>query len=379
MKVLCLHVLFALFFTANSFNVVIDRPFRGELLLLGEPAQLQVHFEDLEEPPPSNFQLCFIHGDFPDAAEINKSPLTTSLQHLCFETGLMRGIIKELPRGYHRLGVYIKTIQNSVDNTFTNTIPIATYVQVIDYKASNVTSSIYSCPTNVELCKQQFVDTVNTPNEQYNATLTAARGYGIYVEKQLIPVEHTRKLITLAERCAFDDRLDTIDGAPTIQVDLWHQNAGIPNPNIASLHLTSEIFLTVMPIVLTRIQSMYPWEHKNITCTDAFLRRYRPGERLGVKAHQDTSDITVNCLLSSSENDFSSGFPYRFISEYEIDIIPTLQGDCIFHAGQVKHGVVPTEVGTRYTLILFWKVLERMKGSTSYEVGDKNPGIYPDQ
>jgi len=34
---------------------------------------------------------------------------------------------------------------------------------------------------------------------------------------------------------------------------------------------------------------------------------------------------------------------------------------------------LPTEVGTRYTLITFWKVKERMEGSTSYEKVEVEP------
>jgi hypothetical protein len=268
-------------------------------------------------------------------------------------------------RGYHRLGIFIKGEKPS-------SVVVDTFVQILDYNASDVKTTIWSCPSKSE-CMAQLVDIVKGPRE-YDVKATAARGYGMYVATALLPVQITNRLIELAHDCRFDHALDTIDKAPSVQVDLWHPYAGVPRPHLASLLLTSEVFREVMPRILSTLNAMHSWGERNVACTDAFVRRYKPGERLGVQAHRDTSDITVNCLLSSSETGFSGGFVYRFVHPYEVDVVPTLQGDCVFHAGQVKHGALPTEAGTRFTLITFWKVKELVKGSTSYEVGTKNPG-----
>ena len=64
----------------------------------------------------------------------------------------------------------------------------------------------------------------------------------------------------------------------------------------------------------------------------------------------------VRLAAAAPSTGFSGGFVYRFINEYAVDVVPTMQGDCVFHAGQVRHGALPTEVGTRFTLITFWKV-----------------------
>ena len=360
-------------------------------MLVGAPVRVAIHFTGSHSNNTfiraSAFNLCFIYGSFHDSHTLLLDPATTTLKSHCFEKGLTSGSVY-LPRGYHRFGIYVQASDEidsprSPANAATPLLPVSsvpiapitTYAQVIDYSSSNVTTSVWSCRTTFEQCQQEFVDTVNTPPEKYNATATSSHGHGIHVAKAVISIPNSIRLLQLANQCSFDQiGLDTIDGAPTIQVDLWHKTAGVPGPTVPSLLLTSEIFLTVMPPVLSMIHSMYPWAHTNITCTDAFVRRYRPGERLGVESHADTSDITVNCLLSSSDQDFASGFPYRFVNEHEIDVIPTMQGDCIFHAGQIKHGVVPTEEGTRYTLILFWSVKRKFEGSTSYAIGTKNHG-----
>jgi len=375
------HLIFINFFLfSTSIQLIVDKPNPGDLVLLSQPIHFQTHINDntndLTPHDYLNLQLCFVHGDFPDlqlvTADINTiSNLPSTMQTHCFEKGLLSGVVHLENRGYHRFSMYLKGIRPKLSPV------VSTYVQILDYQSSNVTTTIWNgCSDSTQQekqCKTQLVEIVHGPRK-YNVEATAAKGYGIYVAKSLLPSHVANHLIQLANDCTFDFALDTIDKAPSIQVDLWHQNAGVPGPHTASLLLTGEIFRSVMPLLLNVIKSMHSWEPRNVTCTDAFLRRYRPGERLGVKAHQDTSDITVNCLLSSSETGFSGGFVYRFINEYAVDVVPTMQGDCVFHAGQVRHGALPTEVGTRFTLITFWKVKERMKGSTSYEKGETNPG-----
>ena len=394
-----LHCILLVSRSSSSLQLVIDTPSPGQLFLLGDTIQFQTHLHHIpHDTDLTTLQLCLIHGDFPDTQFVSPSTtdtissLSSTMQTQCFEPGLLTGIVELKQRGYHRFGLYLQHDQEETAPTLELAAPTkkvqssltSTFVQIIDYQLSNVTSSLWqSCTTCLPKgtapqqcssipCIDQLVDIVLGPRK-YNVTASAAKGYGIYVSKALIPIGVAQHIVQLAQACTFDLALDTIDQAPSVQLDLWHRNAGVPGPTTASLLLTAELFRSIMPVVLQMLNTFYPWEPRNMTCTDAFLRRYRPGERVGVKSHSDSSDITVNCILSSSETDFSGGFVYRFINEWSIDVIATMQGDCVFHPGQVMHGALPTEVGTRYTLITFWKVKERMEGSTSYEKVEVEP------
>jgi len=357
-----LHILLLLFTTTSTsaIKLIVDRPTPGELFNHDEPVQIQVRLVERPHHQLTNLTVCFIYGTFADYDHMRIPSTFHNIDpnnHHCFAPGLLSGTVANMPRGYYRLGIYLKQLSMELTHT---------YIQIVDYRSSDVASSVWSCPSDAQ-CQKQLVDLVRGPLV-YDMAAAAKNGHGIHVAKGMVALAAADRLVALAEKCTFDRALDTIDQAPAVQVDLWHRNAGVPAPTLPSLALAAEVYRSVMPAVLEYVQSMEGgWEERNITCTDAFLRRYRPGERLGVKAHADTSDITVNCLLSSSETDYVSGFVYRWVSATSIDIVPTRKGDCVIHPGQVRHGAVPTEEGTRYTLIMFWTVKEKLQGSTSYE------------
>ena len=364
-------------------NLVIKSPMPGKVYLHGDEVLLQISTTD---SLPDNFKLCFLHGNF-------QTPPSSKNKIHCFQRNLLQGRISSLPIGFHRFSVYIdvegigvESVESveSEDDVIETAVLVHTHFQVLGFapldsdEAESVTTGIWHCQ-NDKHCKYQLVNMVNKIRSAGEATAATANpnGFGIYVEKQLIPQYAALELIALAERCDFDlTALDTVDKKPSMQLDLWHHKSGVPSPDLNSLRLTTEIYRSVLPNVLQKIQALHPWAKENMTCTDAFVRRYRPGERIGVKAHQDTSELTVNCLLSSTDLDFEGGFVYRWDDlESKIDIVPLLQGDCVFHAGSVKHGATPTLSGTRYTFIMFWTLNSKLRGSSTFEQGETNPGL----
>ena len=367
--------------TYSTLQIIIDSPKPNQLYLRNHPVFLKVHLLETDSTQPvvlpEQYQLCFLHGNFDSKPDPNN-------KHHCFANNLLTGVIDDFPIGFHRISIFIKDISaDSINDlhTLDSYFYTDTYFQVLGFapldgstNTKGVTAHLWHCPDDT-MCKQQLVDIINEPRETYTIQQTSpTKGYGIVVQS-LIPQKVANNLLLLADNLSMNMALDTVDKKPSVQVDLWHRSAGVPAPDLNSIKFTAEVYRSVFPSVLQYINELYPWMKENVTCTDAFVRRYRPGERLGVRAHEDTSDLTVNCLLSSSDTGFSGGFVYRFINEFNIDIVPTNQGDCVLHAGQIKHGATPTTMGTRYTLIMFWKLKEKLKGSSTYDKNQNNPAL----
>ena len=195
------------------------------------------------------------------------------------------------------------------------------------------------------------------------------------LRRRVLNADDQRSIVRLAERCNYNhSMLDSIDRRPAYQRDLWNSREGFPVHNAASLALTAAIIGTLMP-QLVEILGNEGFPFGNLTAKESFVRRYRPSERTGVDGHTDRGDITVNCLLSS-EFDFVGGMPYRFINPHSVEVVPMKGGECVFHAGSMRHGALPTTGGTRYIVIFFWDIIDGEHRAAKFgKHGDPDPGF----
>ena len=377
-----------------------------DLLSAAVPFSPFVYSSSSSTPPSAS--------NYPDAA--TAKVLAVAERHngrtQCFAPGQLEGVA-HVPTGLYFFGIYVAAGNSSLaplalPRGAMSRLPVQPHslmsvvsFQVFDYRPSNVSAHIWSCHV-ASACAARFAvlvasgcgqpkgfvndaaDASRLPSDHVN--YSDASGDGFFLARQVIPSASVlNTLWEAAGKLAYvSDDLDTIDKLPTFQVDLLNSRNGVPAPTADTLAFTSLVFAHVLPNVLDLLRKYLSppppasmmtaaealpwdgWDDRNVSLVDAFVRKYKPGERLGVHSHADMSDVTVNCLLSPTGT-FEGGVPYRWLGEWEVDLLPlTRGGDCMLHPGRAKHGAVPITAGTRYVLVLFWRVRERIHGSTSY-------------
>ncbi len=184
--------------------------------------------------------------------------------------------------------------------------------------------------------------------------------------------EWCEKLIELMEKEEIGLSPEDVDGKPEYQLDF-----------IGKVDHISSIWDFIQETKFSLIQSAIFKKHGFRVSKDhtfGFVRRYRPGERLGIGPHTDTTLYTATILLSDT-HDFDGGdlfvfdkfrtsflrlFPQRprmtrFL-ELALGLHPPIvdfeQGDLLFFTGNENggntHGTVPLRSGTRYVLVFFF-------------------------
>lgn len=379
---------------------------------------------------PSNTQVCFALLPFGVAlvksgdGGIDGSDATQ--QVLCLQGGQVTGSIGALQPGAHVLSAFLHDDNSATAARTTRTLGSTQHIvhsprplpgakieraliQVLDFDNFDVAvwpgegrpGECKSSSCNSHFPSSSPLPTTATPTAQTAASRYAFRdgvlrmaaertreqdtaewtateqdsGSPPILRRRVLNADDQRSIVRLAEQCDFNNSmLDSIDRRPAYQRDLWNSREGFPVHNAASLALTAAIIGTLMP-QLVEILGNEGFPFRNLTAKESFVRRYRPSERTGVDGHTDRGDITVNCLLSS-EFDFVGGMPYRFINQHSVEVVPMKGGECVFHAGAMRHGALPTTGGTRYIAIFFWDILDGEHRAAKFGThGDPDPGF----
>ena len=186
-------------------------------------------------------------------------------------------------------------------------------------------------------------------------------------KKNVLSREDCENLIRTANKYKFvNDHLDTIDGQPEYQIDVFRDN-------VVS---HKELYDTCMELYNTKL----PRCPKNLDLDYIFIRRYTPSERTGVPIHFDSTKLTYSILLSDTK-DFEGGKIYAFdektsrkfdregldfmdnkqrgqyMDGRELPVIDDYeQGDVLIFEGQkLFHGITPVTGGARYIVTYFFE------------------------
>ena len=223
----------------------------------------------------------------------------------------------------------------------------------------------------------------------------SARVPGV-LDFELFPPVGAQAMVDTAEAWSahehgWSQTLDTVDRIPEWQIyfnDPWapplhadtevdpdSENAGL---KAAMMPLMKKICLEMLPEFLKTHRSRVVAGDE---CTMIFLRKYRAGVRAAFPAHQDMSIFTLNVALSDYRDVqggelfvcrqlpqsfakvlttgwfFSLAFPdSRIVAATASDTCSRAQGSqghAISAYGGRLHGVLPTQEGTRYSIIFF--------------------------
>ena len=189
------------------------------------------------------------------------------------------------------------------------------------------------------------------------------------------------RIVAAAARCDFTRAAkDSIDGQPAYQVDLWNLVSGVAAPTAAVLALLSAIAGTLLPRVLAALERVAGVGAAELSCTEAFVRRYSAlgaRARRGVAQHRDLSRVTVTCQLSPSaagggaaaaaaaaaagrqswSSALAGGLPFARVGGGRwAEAIAMEQGECLFHSGGMLHGALPVHGAgaPRYVAVFFF-------------------------
>jgi hypothetical protein len=153
-------------------------------------------------------------------------------------------------------------------------------------------------------------------------------------KKKVLSKALCEDLIKTANKYKLDMYDEPIDGKPVYQVDIF-SDCCVKNKELWD-----------------KCKNLIPY-----TPSFVFLKRYTPHERPSMNAHIDTSQYTVNFLLSD-KNDFKGGEFYIFYNDVCFPILCYDQGDMIAYEGTKHlHGVLPVRSGYRYVLTFFMELM----------------------
>lgn len=117
-------------------------------------------------------------------------------------------------------------------------------------------------------------------------------------------------------------------------------------PNIFSF------IMSTFEHIFSKINNSYCISSKTkYNILDLFIVKYEKDKQNSLELHHDGSFLTVNLLLSST-NDFQGGG--TFFSDGIISYLE--QGDMMVHSGKIKHAGLPITNGSRYLLVAFIEV-----------------------
>ena len=89
---------------------------------------------------------------------------------------------------------------------------------------------------------------------------------------------------------------------------------------------------------------------------DIFLRRYTRETRPYIGFHCDKAAVTVNCACS--DDDAHTGGRLVCVVDGMLQTIQRQEGAATVHPSSVLHAVTAMQSGTRYSLILFFHVVD---------------------
>jgi len=184
------------------------------------------------------------------------------------------------------------------------------------------------------------------------------------VRKKVFSKQECEQVIEVANKYEFiNDKLDTIDGQPEHQIDIFTENE-VKNKELYDLSM--DLYRKHLP------------NHDHLKVGYIFLRRYNPEDRTGVPIHFDECAVTMSVLLSDTK-DFEGGKLYVFDEKtsrkFDKDgldfmentergkymdgkVLPVMeydQGDMVmFKGGKLFHGITPVTGGERYLLSYFF-------------------------
>lgn len=388
-------------------RVTVVSPSRGSTLVDStEPVSIELAVDwgpylssDTARPRPGEggWSACVFLAAFNDeafntslermSATLRKGQLDRVLEILCLEPGVLVATLPaaHLTMGMYRLGVFLNLASetpgrepfgrasSAISDTF---FEMLTFTD--DIRAGVWSGSCGDLPCGAALYRSAMANrALASPPRDSTDGRDLEGDAPMLLRRSLLSPATVNGVVGQAQQCSFlhkGSNKDSIDGALAYQRDLWNSREGMPAHDNCSLALTANVVGMILPTVLEALQEAgFSWD--TLTCMEAFVRRYQPGERLGVNPHRDLSDITVNCLLSK-RGAFAGGMPYRRHRtqlaekkapdslESSLDVVPMDSGDCLFHPGQMTHGALDTTGGVRYILILFWRVRETARGAS---------------
>lgn len=123
----------------------------------------------------------------------------------------------------------------------------------------------------------------------------------------------------------------------------------LPVKNIGSIFsFVSDSFLPIIDMIK---KTYYLDDTFIFNVNDVFIVKYDANLQRSLDAHTDTSDISINILLSDT-SDFDGGG-----TSFEDGIVTHLErGDMLIHSGKTKHSGLAITRGQRYILVAFIKI-----------------------
>jgi hypothetical protein len=193
-----------------------------------------------------------------------------------------------------------------------------------------------TCNTNALICEDNRINT------------DAPKFIQRFIKKKIYQYEICNWLIKESEKYAKQN------GGWTTTRHKEYPTTDLPVNKISSIFsFVSNSFQTIIEM----IKKSYCLDDTFIfNVSDIFIVKYDENSQRGVDAHTDTSEISINILLSDPA-DFDGGGTY-----FEDGIVSHLEkGDMLIHRGKTKHSGVSITRGKRYILVGFIKVYNGKK------------------